>query len=869
MNEQDAHFGKTAVAMGLIAQDRLELCLDKLQDPASRGQGMSLAEILVEEGYLSEAQVVLVRQQCKDPVPETGADTIIMGEPLAKDATFVDRVSDTFLDLMDDKDSDLSVTRVFGHASPLVEGEIVGRYKILEEIGRGGMGQVYKAYDAELDRVVALKLLLPGSSSDSIRRFMREARACGRLQHPNIVGVHDVGNHQGRHFFTMDFVAGNTLANFLRKTPLAVEEAVDILIKVGNAVHYAHQNGIVHRDLKPANIMIDLEGEPKVMDFGLAKLKQESAQLSQEGMILGTIQYMPVEQADGKVGEIDERSDVYSLGAIFYEALTGAPPFTGNSVSQIMFQITQTEPQPPGKLNPKVPRQLEHVCLKALEKNKERRYRSVAEMVEDLESFKEGKSVLAGRISLWRRLRRNRKRLYLAAVAIGVSMVAVFLYAFNSEKREPLHIFEPAQLKAQSTMTVPPSVSELEWSGEIQNARSVSGLFLCREEVPFSAESGFFKGKTALAYGANRIEVKIVYHRGGELCRTWEIVREKPVVQAMFRGNVTRNGLYFSPTPCRLQKLKWRYLTGGWVDTSPAVADGCVYFGSRDGYLYALDAQTGKQKWNFKADEAIFSSPAVEGGIVYFGSDDCRFYALDVHNGRQKWAFAAGHYVRSSPAVDKDTVYFGSGDKFFYALHAPTGEVEWKYDCGGSVSSDPAIADGTVYFGSEHVVYALGAERGDLRWKLDIWGMESAPAVADGMVYFGSRDFACYAADAKSGEIKWRFETKSSVTASPAVFQGMVYFASHDGHIYAFSGKTGEEIWKFKTQSSVFSSPAIAGDLLYFGGGGGDHQLYAIDVKTGALMYRYRTEAVTFSSPVIDEGTIYIGSCDCCLYAIE
>lgn len=260
-----------------------------------------------------------------------------------------------------------------------------GDYELLEEIARGGMGVVYKARQISLDRMVAMKLLLRGefASEDFIKRFRIEASAAAALQHPNIVAIHEVGVHDGEHFLVMDYVAGSNLARVARGEILRPKRAAQYLKTIAEAIHYAHEKGILHRDIKPSNILIDANDQPRVTDFGLAKVLTTGSlhstvdvQLTQPGHVLGSPGYMPPEQAGGGRGKVSRRSDVYSLGAMLYHLLTARPPFCGGSIAETLQQVETQEPVAPRLLNPGVPLDLETICLKCLEKGPDRRYQS-------------------------------------------------------------------------------------------------------------------------------------------------------------------------------------------------------------------------------------------------------------------------------------------------------------------------------------------------------------------------------------------------------------------------------------------------------------------------------------------------------------
>jgi serine/threonine-protein kinase len=274
-----------------------------------------------------------------------------------------------------------------------------GDYELYEELGRGGMGVVYRARQKSLDRVVALKIILGGSavSNADLARFRGEAETAARLNHPNIVPVYDVGQHDSLPYFTMRYVTGSTLAQRLAGGPMPGREAARLLAPVARAIAKAHQQGVLHRDLKPSNILIDAEGRPYVSDFGLAKrLVPDSddnsrthtlGPLTQTGAILGTPGYMSPEQAAGRRGVIGPGTDIYSLGAILYAMLTGRPPFQAATPVDTVLMVLEQDPISPQLLNPRVDRDLEMVALKCLQKPTELRYASAAELADDLDAY--------------------------------------------------------------------------------------------------------------------------------------------------------------------------------------------------------------------------------------------------------------------------------------------------------------------------------------------------------------------------------------------------------------------------------------------------------------------------------------------------
>ncbi|MBS0204908.1 MAG: serine/threonine protein kinase [Planctomycetes bacterium] len=281
-------------------------------------------------------------------------------------------------------------------SSLVVTGQF-GKYELLGEVGRGGMGVVYKARQRDLKRIVALKMILASewASAEEISRFQAEARAVARLRHRNIVGIFEVGEELGRHFFAMDFVEGKSLAELIATRPLASDQAARWMVSIAQAVDHLHAQGLIHRDLKPSNILIDGDNEPMVTDFGLAKMFEGDGAATRTGAILGTPSYMSPEQASGRNSMITVRSDVYSLGAMLYEMLSGRPPFREDNPLDTLVQVLEGEPTMLRQLVVSIPRELELICFKCLEKDPERRYASAAELAADLTRFLRGDAVEA------------------------------------------------------------------------------------------------------------------------------------------------------------------------------------------------------------------------------------------------------------------------------------------------------------------------------------------------------------------------------------------------------------------------------------------------------------------------------------------
>src|SRR5437773_288762 len=313
-----------------------------------------------------------------------------------------------------------------------------GDYELLEEIGRGGQGVVYRARQKSLNRTVALKVIGLGhwATEAHLKRFRLEAEAAASLEHPGIVPIHEVGERDGSCYFSMKFVEGGQLDEVARREPIPIRRAVELMANVARTVHYAHEHGILHRDIKPGNILLDAKGEPHLTDFGLARLVESESSVTHTLDILGTPSYMAPEQAVGNNAAVSSATDVYGLGAVLYQLLTGQPPFAGGATYETIKLLLDTEPRQPRLLNPKIDRDLSTICLKCLEKDPKRRYSSALALAEDLERWLKHEPILARHTGIFLRgrkwVRRNPTTAGLMASLIALA-AAVGVMIWKSE----------------------------------------------------------------------------------------------------------------------------------------------------------------------------------------------------------------------------------------------------------------------------------------------------------------------------------------------------------------------------------------------------------------------------------------------------
>src|SRR5437764_1303739 len=320
----------------------------------------------------------------------------------------------------------------------------LGDYELLEEVGRGGQGVVFRARQKSLNRTVALKVISLGqwASKAHLKRFRLEAEAAARLEHPGIVPIHEVGERDGSCYFSMKFVEGGQLDEVARREPIPIRRAVELIAKVARTVHYAHEHGILHRDIKPGNILLDAKREPHLTDFGLARLVESESTVTHTLDVLGTPSYMAPEHAVGNNAAVSSATDVYGIGAVLYQLLTGHPPFAGGTTYETIKLLENTEPRQPRLLNPKIDRDLSTICLKCLEKDPKRRYPSALALAEDLERWLKHEPIRARRTGVFARgtkwVRRNPSSALFAASLVALAAATGWIVWKSEMIRQPL-----------------------------------------------------------------------------------------------------------------------------------------------------------------------------------------------------------------------------------------------------------------------------------------------------------------------------------------------------------------------------------------------------------------------------------------------
>jgi len=757
------------------------------------------------------------------------------------------------------------------------------------------MGAVYKATQESTGKTVAIKVVSEKLSDnpETIRRFQREVKLQSKLEHPNIVTVIDFSTtEKGQCYFVMGFVEGKSLRKMiLDDGKFTMKVFNELAPQMLDGLEYAHNQGIIHRDLKADNMtIVTLKHQRivKILDFGLAKAIQADGEgtmdteLTQQGRVLGTPAYMSPEQAKGETSKIGPRSDIYSMGVIFYHMLSGKLPFQSDTPWGVMHKHISETPSPLREVAPSVPENVEKVIMRCLAKEPGERYKSALEVklafageqADDSAGFPEFEGTIADATMMEAPTAPEKKGSNAGVVVAlaflvlaGAGMGWLFYKKFTGgkpvtvatapEKTESTPI--PAPSKQVEPAPPPETKAEMEGQTEVKSGKEKQS----REQVESQKKPE--PKKAAPKPEARKQLAKVTPPKPK--------VASKPMAPAgpgsMFRGDPSRSGFYQGEGLAKLSGLKWKFKTEDSVLSSPAIAGGVIYFGSDDGGLYAVELKNGRKKWRFTAPDHILSSPAIAGDSVFFGSDDHLFYSLYAKSGKLKWKHETKGRLFSSPAIVGSTVFFGSGDGALYALDARTGLRKWKYKTEGKIESSPAVTGSAVYFGSyDEYFYAVDAVTGKIKWKFKTGdAVASSPAIDGSTLYFGSDDGYLYSLKTDSGRLVWKYKTGDWIRSSPALAYGFVFFGGKDGFLYALEAKNGKEKWKFEADDSILSSPSVAGKTVYIGGE--DGKLYAVDAMTGGKKWDYDSGAPVFSSPLLVGSTVIFGSQDDGLVALQ
>jgi predicted Ser/Thr protein kinase len=558
--------------------------------------------------------------------------------------------------------------------------ERLGKYELTKVLGKGGMGIVYLARDIESAREVALKILPPELTRNPkyVRRFHREAKAVSLLHHPNIIQIYDIGKEKETYFFAMEYLGGLTLRRLLeQRGRLSIPDAVSIIVQIADALDVAHGQGIIHRDVKPDNIMSDETGKFKVMDFGIAHT-EEGTRLTVTGTIMGTPEYMSPEQASGTA--VDRRTDIYALGIVFYEMLTGRVPFHGQTAVEVLQMHITKIPESPKLVNPEIPGNLANIIAKMIEKQPADRYDSFRHVINAINQ------------SLPQQLRKS------------VGATARDIEAVPSRRQE-----QPAPRPRERVLLQTPPMVQIALAASIILNILLFGFVLLRKGQPSEA-----------------IEpIRPVFSLGGQMFAPPTLAGSSLILAAedgVVRAFDVESGA-----------VKWTFQTTDKVTAAPVVEKGLVYIGSWDRNLYALGTEDGSLQWKTPVGGCIFAAPVITDGTLYVCTREGNVLAIDPASGEQRWQQPTGARTDFAPAIHEGSVYVASDTEGLIALNAADGKRIGEFGIG-KIKMPVAVLKDTLFYaafddvsGSDELIAAAAADftdnkfvSGKSRWKTAI-----------------------------------------------------------------------------------------------------------------------------------------------------
>jgi WD40 repeat protein/tRNA A-37 threonylcarbamoyl transferase component Bud32 len=709
-----------------------------------------------------------------------------------------------------------------------------GEYEIFGEIARGGMGVVFKARQVNLNRPVALKMILSAqlASPADVQRFYIEAESAAKLEHPGIVPIYEVGEHHGQHFFSMGLVDGGSLADLLnRDGPLHPRRAAELMQTISDAVQYAHARNIVHRDLKPANVLLDEQGSPKVTDFGLAKNVEQDSGLTATGQVMGTPAYMPPEQASGKIDEVGPLADVYSLGAILFFLLTGRPPFESSSVVELLQLVVQQEAVSPQHHNPSVDLDLATICLKCLRKEPEKRYASSAELASDLGRYLGGEPILARQMGRLERtvkwVRRNPVVASLAAlllVVLAAGTLTSTIFALDAWEEAGR-----ADVKAEDAKREALAASQARDDAKREARAARRGEYNANMLLTQMAWEQYQIGRFVELLNGQQPQLGQDDSRGFE----WHYWRKQ-----IDRGHDRLTGHNDEVTSVAFSRYGKRLISG-----------------SRDGTVRVWNAETRELVRILNKHEGSVLCVAIspDGQHVVSGGGDhsssrkfAELKVWDVETGEEvhKLVGHSQHLLSVAFSPDSNRIVSGSYDRTVKVWNAKTGETIFTLEGhSGGVSSVAFSHDGkrivSGSIGVNRTVKVWDAEKGhEILELVDHTAglVHSVTFNRDGQqVVSGHSDGVLKVWDLATGKVILNFKGHTGVVRSVAFNPSGKHLVSgsKDGTLKVWDAESGEEILAFRGHTGEVSSVAFSPDGRHLVSGSGDKTVRVWDAEQG------------------------------------
>jgi eukaryotic-like serine/threonine-protein kinase len=626
---------------------------------------------------------------------------------------------------------------------------LAGRYALREPVGEGGMAVVWRAYDSILKRDVALKVLHEYVPPTDRQRFRREIRTLARLSHPNIIGIYDLGEEDGRAFFTMELLTGGHISSLgaLEDSVAELEKFLQIAKEASQGLAYIHESKLVHRDLTPRNILLDSSGHPRIMDFGLVYVSDATRDLTRTGYTLGTPQYMAPEQAKGT--EISTKSDLYSFGAVLYRAATGVAPFEADNDQGVLYQHVYEAPKPLETHNPAIPAAVSQTILEFLHKDPKTRPNNAPERFAEA-----GERLQKEHYPAQYRGGRCRTGLYTGGVANPSRLQKVWQTSLGSE---------------------------IAWGSAISGAHGLlaigtRGGSLCLLEAATGTRRAEFQTQDELTAPASFLGETVVF-------AGWD--------------GITR------AINWKTQKVLWAHKGKSEIAAAPTAWATNWLVASRDGSLTCL--RDGKPEWNYKSRGSIVATPVCWGGSAILADEDGQISAINLQNGKRIWELGL-EGVQATPCIARDAknpdcavliVPSWQGEVAALELRRsergwlPEPEARWEFDLEGQVWGSPALSGQhlilTNWQGETGVVRALSLETGDELWAVPTKGrLTGSPIISRGVVYVVSEAGELLGLRLEDGVLLWSVQLAHGVQATPLVMQSGLFVATLEGEVQGY-----------------------------------------------------------------------------------
>lgn len=806
-----------------------------------------------------------------------------------------------------------------------VLGQRVGRYELLAPLGSGGVGTVYRARIEGSSEEVAVKLLHPWvqENTTGLEEFFRVQQKLRELQHPRILPVLETG-HQDRQAWTvMPLIRGGSLRSWLEED-LPIEVVLRIGVQIAEALHAAHEAGVLHGDLKPSNVLLNDAGDVLVADFGTALLAKSTYD-NQAVQTTPLPSYMSPQEI--RQEPPDPRDDVYALGILLYELLTGSVPYWGYTPVTVLVKQEQRNAPPISRVNPRVPRQVEQAVHRAFAFEREERYPSAAAFADALRALLSGpvSPAFSPEEQAWVR--------GVGGEDLGEEAVRVLCPVCGYGNPTDRHYCLQCRSRLEQADVVS---AEMATERLVERKRYVIQQRVLRSVVSAAIVVGALFG----IYLHSRAEAPYPLPAPASAISS----ASAPGEWAMFGNDPGRMNATAASGP-QAGRVVWSTPTGpDPFLASPVVAEGVIYAPTGDRRILALEASTGRVLWESPTTGPVDSTPAIAGDLLYVGLRDSRLIALSKRDGQLVWQFKAGGPITGSPTVRDGVVYIGAGDGVLYALDALQGTLRWQYEIDSWVHSSPAVSEQFVAVGGrDGFVYTFETQRaerrldftplswplfqpeehprGVLRLKYDLrrWPVDATPAIVGATVYIGADDGHIRALDATVSIPQWRqvvrelqghlfalgiagppgrqpgliwdFAGRGRFTGGVAVTKEAVFAGSSDGYLYAINRETGEPFWgwteqqaparrgrqqaqgtvrvpvAFRADGPILGSPVVAGTTLYAVSQNGT--VYALDTLTGQQKWSLSLPTKVTTSPALGGGLLFVTGVDGAVYAIE